>query len=129
MGFVRVARRLLSWSAVACLTLSGTSFAQTGTAALIGTVSDQQGAVLPGVTVTLTGAESGVVRSTTTDTSGNYQILALQPGAYNLKVELEGFRTAVREKVNLPVDVQTKLDIPMEIGARTETIQDRKSVV
>ncbi len=102
---------------------SGTSFAQTGTAALIGTVSDQQGAVLPGVTVTLTGAESGVVRSTTTDTSGNYQILALQPGAYNLKVELEGFRTAVREKVNLPVDVQTKLDIPMEIGARTETIQ------
>ena len=87
--------------------LSGTSFAQTGTAALIGTVTDQQGAVLPGVTVTVTGVDSGVSRTATTDTSGGYQVLALPPGLYNLKVELEGFRTAVRDKVNLPVDVQT----------------------
>jgi hypothetical protein len=106
-----------------CLVCTGTSMAQTGTAALVGTITDQQGAVLPGVTVTVTNDSAAVVRSATTDSSGAYQILALPPGTYDIKVELSGFRTAVRNKVELPVDVRTKLDAPMEIGQMSETVE------
>jgi len=77
-------KRCLVCLAVACLALPGTLSAQTGTAALVGTVTDQQGAVLPGVTVTVSNEAAAVVRSTTTDPGGQYRILALPPGAYDI---------------------------------------------
>ena len=97
--------------------------AQTGTAALYGTVTDQQGGALPGVTVTITDTASAVTRSTVSDASGGYQFLALPPGTYNIKIELTGFRTAIRSNVALPVDVRTKMDVPMEIGQMAETVE------
>ena len=106
---------------LACLLSAGSSFAQTGTASLYGRVTDQQGAVLPGVTVTVANSAAAVTRSTVSDATGNYQFLALPPGLYSVKVELTGFRTATRDGVELPVDVRTKMDVPMEIGAQTET--------
>jgi len=75
------------------------------------------------VRVTVTGTAAAVTRSTVSDATGNYQFLALPPGTYNVKVELTGFRTATREGVELPVDVRTKMDVPMEIGAQTETVE------
>jgi len=108
---------------LACLLSASSSFAQTGTASLYGKVTDQQGAVLPGVTVTVTSTAAAVTRSTVSDATGNYQFIALPPGLYNVKVELTGFRTATRDSVELPVDVRTKMDVPMEIGAQTETIE------
>ena len=103
--------------------LAGTTAAaaQAGTAALSGTIKDEQGGALPGVTVTATNA-AGLVRSTSTDATGTYHLLALPPGAYDVKAELSGFRTAVREKLPLPVDVTTRFDVQMAIGALTETI-------
>ena len=98
-----------------------TAAAQAGTAALSGTIKDEQGGALPGVTVTATNA-AGLVRSTSTDGSGTYHLLALPPGAYDIRAELSGFRTAVREKLTLPVDVTTRFDVQMAIGALTETI-------
>jgi carboxypeptidase family protein len=106
-----------------CLLSASSSFAQTGTASLYGKVTDQQGAVLPGVTVTVTSSAAAVTRSTVSDATGNYQFLALPPGLYSVKVELTGFRTATRDGIELPVDVRTKMDVPMEIGAQTETIE------
>ena len=115
--------RLLAMLSLACLLSASNSFAQTGTASLYGKVTDQQGAVLPGVTVTVTSTAAAVTRSTVSDGTGNYQFLALPPGLYSIKVELTGFRTATRDSVELPVDVRTKMDVPMEIGAQTETIE------
>ena len=57
------------------------------------------------------------------DGSGAYQIVAVPPGQYNLKIELQGFRTAVREKIDLSVDLRTRLDVPMELGQMSETIE------
>src|SRR5690606_20857895 len=102
---------------------AGTVVAQTGTAAIFGKVTDQQGGVLPGVTVTVSNEATGITRSTTTDGSGDYLILALPPGLYSVRFELEGFRTAVRENVELPVDLRTRLDVPMELGSQAETIE------
>ena len=98
-----------------------TAAAQAGTAALSGTIKDEQGGALPGVTVTATNT-AGLVRSASTDETGTYHLLALPPGEYDVRAELSGFRTAVREKLPLPVDVTTRFDVQMAIGALTETI-------
>ena len=108
---------------VLCLVASGTVLAQSGTSAMYGKVSDPQGGAMPGVTVTITSTTTGLVRSSVTDGSGDYQILAVPPGTYNVKVELQGFRTGVRDNVVLSVDARTKLDVPMELGAMSENIE------
>ena len=72
--------RLLAMLSLACLLSASISFAQTGTASLYGKVTDQQGAVLPGVTVTVTSTAAAVTRSTVSDGTGSYQFLALPPG-------------------------------------------------
>jgi hypothetical protein len=110
------------WALVAWLAGTSLATAQAGTAAISGTVTDEQGGALPGVTVTATSAATGLVRSTTTNETGSYTLLALPPGEYNVKAELAGFRTAIREKLALPVDVSTRFDVKMAIGTLTETI-------
>jgi Carboxypeptidase regulatory-like domain/TonB dependent receptor len=96
--------------------------AQAGTASLRGTIVDAQGAALPGVAVTATSLATAAARATVTDASGTYQLLALPPGDYQVKFELSGFRTAVHDKVTLQVDVASKLDVPLEIGSLSETV-------
>ncbi len=115
--------RLASVVALVGLVFAGTARAQSGTAALYGKVTDQSDAALPGVTVTITNAAAGITRSTVSDAEGGYQFLALPPGTYAVKAELTGFRTATREKVELPVDVRTKMDLPMAIGQMSETVE------
>jgi hypothetical protein len=115
--------RLSAVCALLCLLSSGTVLAQSGTSAIYGKVADPQGGVLPGVTVTVTNTATGQTRSSVTDATGDYQILAVPPGTYSVKVELQGFRTAVRDNVVLSVDARTKMDVPMELGSMTETIE------
>ena len=52
-----------------------------------------------------------------------FRSLALPPGLYSVKAELTGFRTATRDKVELPVDIRTKMDMPMAIGQMSETVE------
>ena len=108
--------------AAAWLMAAGIAWAQAGTASLRGTVTDEQGGALPGATVTATSAATSAARSTVTDGSGGYQFLALAPGLYDVKYELNGFRTAVRQQVALTVDSASKLDIVMQIGALSEVV-------
>ena len=109
---------VLAWGAG-----TGDALGQAGTAAISGTVTDQQGAVLPGVTVTVTNTATGAVRSTVTNDAGGYQMLALPPGEYDVRVELEGFRTAVRERFPLTVDVTSRFDLSLSIGTLSELVQ------
>jgi hypothetical protein len=97
-------------------------FAQAGTASLRGTVTDDQGGALPGATVTASSSATGAARTTVTDAGGTYQLLALPPGTYDVKVELSGFRTAVRQQVTLAVDSSSKLDMTLQIGSLSETV-------
>jgi uncharacterized protein YfaS (alpha-2-macroglobulin family) len=75
---------------------SAAARAQVTTADLVGTIKDSSGAVVPGVTVSLTNEATGVVRSTTTSESGRYFFTSLQPGRYRLAAELSGFRKIER---------------------------------
>jgi hypothetical protein len=99
------------------------AWAQAGTATVYGDVKDQQSAALPGATVTLTSAATGATRATVTNETGSYRFVALTPGGYSLKVEIAGFRTAVRDKLQLAVDTATKLDVVLELGSVAETVE------
>ena len=97
--------------------------AQAGTATLYGVVKDQQGAALPGAMVTLTSSDTGAVRAAATGETGTYRLVSLTPGKYTLKVELTGFRTAMTDTVQLAVDTATKLDVSLELGSLSETVE------
>ena len=79
--------------------MTGTGWAQTaaGTGVIAGTVSDNTGAVLPGVTVTVSGPSVMGTPSATTSESGAYRIVSLPPGEYTVRFELTGFGTVIRE--------------------------------
>src|SRR6266481_3429330 len=102
--------------AVAC------AWAQTGTTALNGDVTDPQGAAIAGAKVTVTPAGSATGRSVDTDASGHYQFQALPPGVYSVRVEIKGFRAIVREKVELLVATDRKLDFQLELGEVNQSI-------
>jgi hypothetical protein len=95
-----------------------TAAAQAGTAALSGTIKDEQGGALPGVTVTATNT-AGLVRSTATDETGN--VSPARPAAWLLRRARRAVRFphGVREKLPLPVDVTTRFDVQMAIGTLT----------
>src|SRR5690606_29037093 len=92
-------------------------FAQSNTADLAGTVTDQTGAVLPGTTVTVTNRETGLTRTSVSNDDGSYRIVLLPPGVYNVRAELPGFVTKVIQDVTLTVGQLGHLDIQLEVSA------------
>src|SRR5512132_3386138 len=101
------------------LLMSTTAFAQN--ADLRGTVSDESGAVLPGVSVSIKGVETGVTRTSVTDASGSFSAPSLLPGPYRVTSELMGFKTDVR-LITLSVGQVAELRIAMAVGPVTETV-------
>ncbi len=79
------------------LLTAGAARAQ-GTAQLTGTVRDESGGVLPGVSVTVTQTNTGLVRTTVTDATGGYLLTNLPTGPYRLEVALQGFKTYVQTR-------------------------------
>lgn len=124
-GVSRWRRRiLLLVSLLLILAASRHAWAQAGTSSVLGAVRDEQGAVIPGASVVLTSTTTGAERTTVTDSAGNYQFMAVQPGTYKMKVELQGFRTAIRDNVQLRVDTATRLEgIVLSVGALTEAVE------
>lgn len=98
------------------------AYAQTGDGSLRGSVKDEQGAVLPGVTVTATSPSLITPVTGVTDSSGNYRLLNLPPGAYILTAELTGFSTHRREGITMRAGTNFTVDIAMTIGNLAETI-------
>jgi hypothetical protein len=103
--------------------LAGAVAGQTAPAGIIGVVTDNTGAVLPGVTVTATSPALQVPSVTTvTDESGGYRLTPLPIGTYTVAFELAGFQTVQREGVRLTVGFTARVDSEMGVGAVTETV-------
>src|SRR5688500_6922350 len=88
--------RAASCCALVLMGVLGAASAASGQATegvISGTITDGQGAVLPGASVTIRNVETGVVRSTVTGSDGQYRVPALPPGRYDVAVELQGFTT------------------------------------
>jgi hypothetical protein len=96
--------------------------AQNAGATLQGTVTDDQGGLLPGATVTVTNAETGYVRVMSTDTKGWFRAAALAPGRYNLRVELAGFGSQTRSGLTLTIGQEATLALPLKVAALAESI-------
>jgi len=81
-----------SWLCTVLLSLVAASSWAQSTATLQGTVTDSQGAIVPGASVTATNEATGVQRAVITDSAGHYQMAALPVGSYRLDARLAGFQ-------------------------------------
>jgi len=122
-------------SLITSLAGAGLASAQTSNATLHGTVTDDSGGVLPGVTVKLQSPATGLSRDQVTNTAGVYVFNFLPSGKYVVAAELSGFKTARHEEVTLEIGQNLELDLKMEVGRleeivnveATATVLDRSS--
>jgi hypothetical protein len=111
--------------AVALLTLgvAPAARAQQQLGAIQGTIIDQSGAVLPGVTVTVTNIATGITRTTVSNETGVYRVQSLDPGRYRVAADLQGFRKAARNEVILSTGATAGINFTLQPGGVEETIE------
>jgi outer membrane receptor protein involved in Fe transport len=114
--------RKIAYITLGVVLVAALAFPQAGTGRLEGVVKDAQGLVLPGATVTLTGAAVMGQRTATTDVDGSYRFLALPPSTYNLSFELAGFQTFRREGIIITSGSTFTIDANLQIATVAETI-------
>ena len=106
-------RRAVALAAILAMATVGVASAQRS-GSIYGTVKDDSGSSLPGVTVHLEGM--GAPRTTVTDDAGNYRFLGLDPGAYYVKAELDGFSTVEQPNVVVALNRNTTINATGEQG-------------
>lgn len=97
--------------------------AQTSFGTIVGNVTDESGAVIPGATVTVTNEGTGTVRTITTNETGGYTVVSLPPAVYAIEGELTGFSRATQTGVRLEVNQTLRVDLAMRVGQVTEIIE------
>src|SRR5438105_5027729 len=118
---VRFTRDVYFGALILLLTAAAAS-AQLSTAELSGRVTDTSGAVLPGVTVTMTQTDTQATRTAITDADGTYVISNLPTGPYRLEVSLQGFRSYVQNGIVLQVGATPTINVSLGLGNVAETI-------
>ncbi|MGH9844977.1 MAG: TonB-dependent receptor domain-containing protein, partial [Blastocatellia bacterium] len=116
-------RALITYACLAMLLsfgLASVAFAQTG--AITGTVKDQSGAVLPGVTITITNTETNAQRSFVTDENGDYIVTVLPVGTYRLEAGMTGFKKGLAENIKLNVNDKLRIDLALEAGQVSDSV-------
>jgi len=115
--------RGLAAAIVVLVAAAATAFAQVQTGSITGTVTDPSNAVLPGVTVTLTGEKLiGGAETQVTDSTGTYRFDRLPPGSYTVKLELQGFKTITRDDIRVSAAFVATVNAKLEVGNVTESI-------
>ena len=107
---------------LAVLLLSGALYAQGSFGRILGTVTDQTGAVLPGAVVSVIDVERGQTRSLITDQAGEYNAPSLIPGTYTVRVEMKGFKVLSRPNILLEVGREIRVDLTPQPGETTQTV-------
>jgi hypothetical protein len=97
--------------------------AQSVTATLVGTVSDQSGATVPKATLTLTMTGTNVTRMVASNERGDFTIPNVPPGSYQLVGEHEGFKRTVMEGIELLVNQTARVDVVLQVGAVAESVE------
>ena len=112
---------IAAWLAVTAATVALAQSVSSGT--IQGTIKDESGAVLPGVTVTLTSPQLQVPQIVqTTDATGSYKFVDLPAGTYSLKSELGGFSSIIRDQLRLTVGFVATIDLTMKVGSMAESV-------
>lgn len=105
------------------LAVPGPSNAQVLYGTLVGNVKDPTGAVVPGATVTVIQAQTGLTRQVQTDSRGGYTASTLSAGTYTVRISAKGFKTFVRADVPVVINTVNRVDATLEVGAVNQTVQ------
>lgn len=121
-------RSLTRWQtfgllATLILSIQPQSLAQEATGKIMGTVTDQAGAVVPDVKITVTNIATKIGREATTDKDGSFLVISLPIGSYQVTAEKTGFKRAVSDEQKLLINQALRIDIALQAGAVTETIE------
>jgi len=98
-------------------------FGQSITGDILGTVYDSTKAVVPGAKVTLTATDTGIKAEATSDDGGNFLFASLKPGHYSVQAAKEGFETAAVTDIDLLVGQRPHVDVVLQVGAVTQTVE------
>jgi len=109
------------WACTAMLACAVGAYGQ-ATTSLRGTVQDTQGLGLPAVILTITNVQNGASRKVLSDSVGGYAFLQVPPGTYRLSATKSGFTIATRDDIQLLVNTPATLDLQLQVGAVTETV-------
>jgi outer membrane receptor protein involved in Fe transport len=108
---------------VGLLTLCVQLPAQTSLGTILGNVTDESGAAIPHVTVTITNEATNATRTVTTSEAGTYTVPALPAGTYKVQAEMKGFREEIESGVKLEVNQTLRLDLGMKVGEVTQSVE------
>lgn len=100
----------------------GAAFAQNAAGQIVGTVTDPQGAIIPGATVTVTNVSTGVETHAVTNESGYFEALALPIGTYQVTVQHQGFTAAKSQDYKLEINQTLRVDFKLTLGAVNEVV-------
>lgn len=113
--------RLVIFAALLLVPLVGVAQIDAGT--IVGTVSDQTGAALPGATVTVTNKSTGVATTIVTNPEGQYQVLALIPGAYTVTASAKGMQSQTYNNIEIHVQSRPALNFRLSMGKVESAVQ------
>jgi hypothetical protein len=99
------------------------AFGQSADTAILGTVTESTGAVIPGAKVTVQQPATGLTRSVVTGTEGLYELRYLRPGQYTVEATHPGFRTERRTQIVIEVNQQARIDFALQVGDVQETVE------
>jgi hypothetical protein len=114
--------RIAGTAAVSLATLAGAARAQELRGRIVGTVLDNSGAVLPGVTVTVSGPALMQAQSATTGPDGTYRFPALPSGVYSLSYEMNGFQPGKRENIRVLLNTTLTIDARLQLAGVQEAL-------
>jgi len=123
MGKLRVTAQIILVMLLALAAGAGPLFAQVKSSGITGTVTDQSGAVLPNVAVTVTQQETNTATTTQSDSKGEYNVPYLPIGHYTVTAAVQGFKTYKKTDINLEGNTTIRADIAMAIGAANATVE------
>ena len=96
---------------------------------ITGTVTDSSGAVIPGAQITVTNNATAVAHNVVSDSAGSYSLTGLVPGRYTITVTAEGFSKTVQNDVNVEVTVQATINLRMNAGESTQTVEVTSNLI
>ena len=115
-------KKLCRLGLIAMLTAAGLAHGQ-AVGTILGTVTDNTGAVLPGATVQVINSATGIARNTVTGGAGDYAVPSLTPGGYKVIVRAAGFGEVVTNNITLVVAQEARVNAVLRPGAVAETVQ------
>ena len=116
-------KKLFMAAVVSFLVPSALAFAQSSNATVSGTVSESSGALIPGVSITATNTQTGIVTTVLSNESGTYNFASLQPGTYKISAELSGFLTRTYSDVQLGLSQQVRLNFSLQVGGVAQSVE------